>query len=426
MDSIPAAALPLLLHLAPAFTQPTFRRAVVLLFAALLTLGRRTVHNLLRTAGILAPGDSSSYRRVLSQASWSGLRLAAALTRFVVTHYCPAGVVRLVGDDTVDEHRGKKVYGKARHRDPIRSSHCYTTYRYGHKWVVVAILIRFAWATRPWALPVLVVLYRSPKDNAQRRQPHQTPAELVQLQLRLLLRWLPDRSFVFAGDQGYGSHALASFAAQQQGRLTLVSRFYADANLYEPPPRIAGKRPAHRPRKKGAKQPPPQEVVAATAAHAVERRLVRRRSSRRRSGDGCGPLVQEWRGLGSGTLGLCPRRYRDAPGRLLVQHRRDDDRRGHYRDVHGALEHRDHVPGDARLSGSGDDAWLVPADGAAGRSLLVRAVYGGGGVVCHLAVARDRHGRGAVDEQSRSDVLRRHNHGAAVVVDRVGICTARS
>jgi hypothetical protein len=266
MDSIPAAALPLLLHLAPAFTQPTFRRAVVLLFAALLTLGRRTVHNLLRTAGILAPGDSSSYRRVLSQASWSGLRLAAALTRFVVTHYCPAGVVRLVGDDTVDEHRGKKVYGKARHRDPIRSSHCYTTYRYGHKWVVVAILIRFAWATRPWALPVLVVLYRSPKDNAQRRQPHQTPAELVQLQLRLLLRWLPDRSFVFAGDQGYGSHALASFAAQQQGRLTLVSRFYADANLYEPPPRIAGKRPAHRPRKKGAKQPPPQEVVAATAA----------------------------------------------------------------------------------------------------------------------------------------------------------------
>ena len=33
MDSIPQAALPLLLHLAPAFTQPTFRRSVVLLFA---------------------------------------------------------------------------------------------------------------------------------------------------------------------------------------------------------------------------------------------------------------------------------------------------------------------------------------------------------------------------------------------------------
>src|SRR3954447_26467392 len=68
MDSIPTPALPLLLALAPAFTRPTFRRAVVLVFAAVLTTGRRTIHNLLRTAGVLAPGDGSSYRRVLSPA----------------------------------------------------------------------------------------------------------------------------------------------------------------------------------------------------------------------------------------------------------------------------------------------------------------------------------------------------------------------
>jgi hypothetical protein len=259
MDSIPPAALPLLLHLAPAFTQPTFRRTVVLLFAAILTTGRRTVNNLLRTVGILAPGDSSCYRRVLSAASWSGLRLAAALTRFVVTHFCPDGVLYLVGDDTVDEHRGKKVHGKARHRDPIRSSHSYTTYRYGHKWVVIALLVRFPWATRPWALPLLVVLYRSTADNQQRGHRHQTPTELVQLQLRLLLRWLPDRTFVFAGDQGYGSHELAHFAQQQGGRLALVSRFYANANLYAPPPPYAGK---GRPRVKGAKLPSPEQVVA--------------------------------------------------------------------------------------------------------------------------------------------------------------------
>src|SRR5436305_15273360 len=121
MYSIPQAALPLLLHLAPVFTQPTFRRSVVLLFAALLTTGRRTVQNLLRTVGILAPGDSSSYSRVLSEASWSGLRLAAALTRFDVGHFAPQGVQRPAGDDTADEHRGQEVTGKARHRDPVRS-----------------------------------------------------------------------------------------------------------------------------------------------------------------------------------------------------------------------------------------------------------------------------------------------------------------
>jgi hypothetical protein len=44
----------------------------------------------------------------------------------------------------------------------------------------------------------------------------------------------------------------------------LVSRFYADANLYEAPPAVSGKKPAGRPRVKGAKLPSPAEVVADT------------------------------------------------------------------------------------------------------------------------------------------------------------------
>jgi len=267
MESIPQSAIPLLMHLAPAFTQPTFRRCVILMFAAILTTGRRTVQNLLRTVGILAPGDPSSYRRVLSQASWSGLRLAARITCWVVTHFYPHGPILLAGDDTVDEHRGKKVFGKARHRDPIRSSHSYTTFRYGHKWVVVAILVRFPFATRPWALPLLVVLYRSPKDNQSRHRPHKTPAELMQLQLRLLLRWLPQRQLVFVGDSGYGSHELAYFATKQSGRLTIVSKFHADANLYEPPPPYSGR---GRPRVKGAKLAKPAEVVAGASRTPLE------------------------------------------------------------------------------------------------------------------------------------------------------------
>jgi len=259
MESIPTLALPLLIELAPAFTQPTFRRAVVLLFGAILTTGRRTVYNLLRSVGILAPGDPSSYHRVLSDARWFGLRLVAAMVRYIVSRFCPEKVLQLVGDDTVAEHRGKKVYGKARHRDAVRSSHSYTTYRYGHKWVVLAILVRFPWATRPWALPLLVTLYRSKKDNQQRGRPHKTPAQLLQLQLRLLLRWLPERRFVFAGDSGFGSHELAWFAQQQRGRLALVSRYTPKANLYKAPPPYNGQ---GRPRVKGDKLPTPAEVVA--------------------------------------------------------------------------------------------------------------------------------------------------------------------
>lgn len=260
MFTIANHPLPLFPLFESAFTTTaTFLRAKLLGVAAILTTGRRTVSNLLRTVSSLTEGDPSSYHRVLSLAQWSGLTMASLLARFILRHFWPQGRVRLVGDDTVTEHPGRKVHGKARHRDPVRSSHSYTAWRWGHKWVVLAVLVRFPFASRPWALPVLVALYRSPQDNDKRGRPHRTPAQLLQLLLRLLLRWFPDRHFLFAGDQNYGSHEMAMLAPRTQGRLHMVSKFYPNANLYEPPPAYTGN---GRPRVKGRKLPTPQEVVA--------------------------------------------------------------------------------------------------------------------------------------------------------------------
>jgi hypothetical protein len=71
----------------------------------------------------------------------------------------PNGTIRLVGDETVDHRRGKKVFGKDRHRDAVRSACSYTAFRYGHNWIVLSVLVQFAFASRPQALPVLVMLY---------------------------------------------------------------------------------------------------------------------------------------------------------------------------------------------------------------------------------------------------------------------------
>src|SRR5262245_24974572 len=102
---LPTQAAALLDALAPVFTQPTFQRVVVLLSAALLTTGRRTIANLLRTARAFARGDACSFRRVFSAARWSGLHLACLLTRFLLRHLLPAGPVPLVGDDRSEERR---------------------------------------------------------------------------------------------------------------------------------------------------------------------------------------------------------------------------------------------------------------------------------------------------------------------------------
>ena len=300
---IPDFAQPVLSSFAPVFYHPTYQRFLVLTIATVLTTGRRTISNLLRTAGELAHGHPSSYHRVLSRRRWSSPELARILIRFILDHWVPEGPVSLAGDDTVDEHRGARVYGKGCHRDPVRSTHSYTAYRWGHKWVVLTILVPFPFAPRPWALPVLVALYRSPekapkakaeaqkarrrkakartkakaKERARRRaeaqrargaqagpaRRHKTPSELMRQLLAVLIHWFPDRQFVFAGDGGYGTHALARFAQRHRRHLTVVSLFYANAALHDPPPMVVGKKNG-RPRKKGDKRPTPAAVVAAT------------------------------------------------------------------------------------------------------------------------------------------------------------------
>jgi hypothetical protein len=248
--------------LAGGFTRPTVLRIVVLALATILTVGQRTVCNLLRTLGALAPGHPASYHKVFSKRRWSCWRLARGLCGWVFGHLVPEGKVLLAGDDTVDGHKGTKVFGKGCHRDPVRSTHSYTAYRWGHKWVVLAVLVRFPFTKRPWALPLLVALYRSEEGNEKAARRHKTQAHLLRQLCCVLLRWFPHRRFLLAGDGGYNSHQTAGFAARRRGRLGLVSKFFPDARLYEPPPVIQGKKPAGRPRKKGAKLPTPEQTEA--------------------------------------------------------------------------------------------------------------------------------------------------------------------
>src|SRR5207247_2048850 len=145
-----------------------------------------------------------------------------------------------------------------------RSTHTDTALRWGHQWVVLAVLVRFPFTRRPWAWPILVALYRSEDDHRSGGRRHQTPARLLGQWPLFWLRWLPDRSFVFSADGNYATQERAGLAARYRERLTYLSHFDADANLYEAAPPVVGKKAKGRPRQKGRKLPNPQEVVAAT------------------------------------------------------------------------------------------------------------------------------------------------------------------
>ncbi len=269
----PPEAHPLAHVLALHSTGPTDPRFSTLLVGAVLTTGRRTVANVLRTLRHLAPGHPADDRRVLSRAPWSGVAVGCAPTRFLLDRVVPDGPVTLVGDDTVGGHPGRTVYGKGRHRDAVRSSHAYTAWRYGHTWVVLA---------------VLVDRYRTPEVRTAEGARHRTPARLVCRLLRLVLLRFPDRAVVLAGDSGFGTHEVARFGHRHRGRPTLVSKLPPDADVFAPPPAYAGH---GRPRVKGARVPKPRPA-AATARRA--RRAVTwyggagRGGSRRRPGPGSG------------------------------------------------------------------------------------------------------------------------------------------
>jgi hypothetical protein len=262
MIRVPQQFKPLLESLIESFHRlETGRRFVLFFVAAILTVGDRTVSNVLRLLSLVEQLNPSTYHRLFSHRRWQSRPLAFLLATFVLDRFAHSGVVRICGDETVDGHRGKKVYGKARHRDAVRSANSHTVFRYGHKWAVLAILVNLPYTNRPFALPILVALYRSKQCNADEGRRHKTPVDLMCGLLSTLMHWFPERKFVFAADGAYGTHQMTRFAYKHRQHLTLVSKFSGDANLFGPPPKRKNPK-AGRPRIKGKALPSPASVVA--------------------------------------------------------------------------------------------------------------------------------------------------------------------
>lgn len=269
MICLPKAAEPLLNGFSRAFTARTFDRWLRLCVAAIIAIGPRTVTNLIWSARAIMPGHFSTYHRVFGRARWSLWPLARVLSKAIASWIDLDQPIVMALDDTVAEHRGPKVYGRGCHRDPTRSSHRMTSYRWGHRWVVLAINVKFAFITRPWALPVACALYRPREVAAEEGRRFKTPPVLGRQLIAAVRRWLPDRSLIVVADGGFATHDLAMFAHRHRehfagdgGDLTFIFRFYDHASLYRPAPENQKRGyKLGRPAIKGAKLPSPNAVV---------------------------------------------------------------------------------------------------------------------------------------------------------------------
>jgi hypothetical protein len=261
---VPAAAEPLVDSIRDVFTRPTLRRFVLLMAGLIVTMGRRTVSHVLVLIEPLMQGHWSDYHRLYSAARYSMFELAAALVRQVIKLLPDDVTIELVADDTVDAKDGDRVWAKGVHRDSARSSHKVDQNKFGHKWLVLCVLVRLQGLGRPWALPVLCGLCISPKVAQQIGKRQKTASDLARQLLIVLMRWLPDRKFILMGDYQVITHKTACFAARHKERVTVIGRLRSDGNFYHQP---TAKQRRRRVRgggycTKGKKAPSPAKRVA--------------------------------------------------------------------------------------------------------------------------------------------------------------------
>ncbi len=238
---LPAEIIPVLAHFAPAFTQPTYQKVVVLVVGTLLTKGRRTVTAALRTIGLGQAPGWAQYHHVLNRASWSGLQVSQLLLGLLVTTFVAMGEgVTIAVDETLERRWGPQIRQRGHWRDSLASSQNIHVSTSGLRWLVLAVVINVPWTPYALALPFLSVLLTTPKVSAKLGKRHKTVAQVAGQCVCWLRRTLPGRPLQLVGDGAYAVIALGLICRRQQ--VTLIAPLRLDARLFEPPVRRVEKR----------------------------------------------------------------------------------------------------------------------------------------------------------------------------------------
>ena len=124
----PATIVPILTPFATLFTNPTWRKAQLLLVGAVLATGQRTVAAALRVMGRSDQDDFARYHEVLNRAVWSPRAAARILLLLLLRHLDHGdgplvfGVRSLTNRETLERRRGAKISARGIYRDAVRSS----------------------------------------------------------------------------------------------------------------------------------------------------------------------------------------------------------------------------------------------------------------------------------------------------------------
>lgn len=231
MINYPDEFLSLIISYAGLFSKRVFAHVKLLLAGAILAPGKRTVCSLLRIVGLSKTQNFHKYHRVLSLATWSGLKAARLLLGQLLDCFLPDGPVVVGLDETLERRWGSKIKKRGIYRDAVRSSGSHFAKSSGLRWISMMLLVPIGWAERVWALPFLTVLAPSERYSRQQGKAHKTITGWARQLLLQLKRWLPNRQIIAVGDSTYASIELLAALGKH---LTFITRLRMDAALFEP------------------------------------------------------------------------------------------------------------------------------------------------------------------------------------------------
>jgi hypothetical protein len=198
---LPTAIIPILAAFAPAFTQPTYEKVVVLVVGTILANGRRTVTAALRAGGMAAAPGWAQYHHVLNRAAWSGLAVSRILLLLLVATFVAAGVpIPIPVDETLERRWGRRIKKRGHWRDRLASSKSLNVRTSGLRGLVFAVVVRLPWRRGWWSLPLLSILLTTPEVRAKVGKRPKTVAQVTGQVVCWLRRVLPGRKLELVGD----------------------------------------------------------------------------------------------------------------------------------------------------------------------------------------------------------------------------------
>ena len=202
MLTLPDAIVPILAPFATLFSNPTWRKAQLLLVGAILAPGQRTVAAALRVMGRSDQRDYARYHEVLNRAVWSPREAARILLLLRCLDRGDGPLVFGI-DETLERRRGARIKARGIYRDAVRSSRHQLVKASGLRWISLMWLGQVPWAGRHWALPVLTVPAPSSRYHQRQGRRHKKITDWARQIIMLLRRWLPHRPLVLVGDNSY-------------------------------------------------------------------------------------------------------------------------------------------------------------------------------------------------------------------------------